>query len=276
MAGRLNFLESWLNDIEEDTIEVFLVHDVQDEKTSAELQHLLLKQKKPNIIFSEGIFGTAGIARNSVLNLCKGQWVVFWDSDDTPNLENVLSAIDNSFDVIIGEFQIREPNGELRYFPHGHDYKSSIKLMSFQPGLWRIIFRKEAIAGVRFPSFKMGEDQDFLAQINWNKTRIKFEPTTFYTYNVGQFFQTTASKNSRDSLIDSITFLSNLIGSSVGTESFIRNLASRQFFTLIKDSKLRIRIRAVRAFLGLFKSPKNAIRQLSSILVLVSFLVRAK
>jgi hypothetical protein len=32
----------------------------------------------------------------------------------------------------------------------------------------------------------------------------------------------------------------------------------------------------VRAFLGLFKSPKNAIRQLTSILVLVSFLVRAK
>jgi glycosyltransferase involved in cell wall biosynthesis len=274
MAGRLTFVEAWLAEIPEEKVEVFLVHDVQDENTSDELRSLILKQNNPNIFFSEGIFGTAGQARNSVLNLCNGQWIAFWDSDDVPNLANILKAIDISFDVIIGEFLVQGLNGEHEINRHGDNYKHSLTRLSFQPGIWRILFKKEVITAIRFPSFKMGEDQDFLAQIKWDKAKVKFDSSTFYTYNLGHEFQTTAKVNSRASLIDSLRFLSNLIESDLGTETFIRNLASRQFLTVVKDSNFKLKVSGIITFLIYFKTLKGGLKQIASLVALFSYLAR--
>jgi hypothetical protein len=274
MAGRLAYLETWLADIPENEVEVFLVHDIQDDKTGVELRNLIQKISNPNIFFSEGNFGTAGMARNSVLNLCKGTWIIFWDSDDIPHLENTLKAIDGSFDIIVGEFFIQEPNGERKLCPHRGRRASRISELSFQPGLWRILFRKAVINSITFPSFKMGEDQDFLAQVNWDEVRVNFSSSTLYTYNVGQIFQTTASFNSRDSLIDSLIFLSKLLRTDIGTERFIRNLASRQLLTLIKDTKLKMKLKAVKTFFNFLNTPKAVCKQTLSLIALLSYLVR--
>ena len=273
MAGRLSFLDNWLNDIHDKSIEVFLVHDIQDENTSDELHQLILEKNNPHIYLSEGKYGTAGVARNSVLNDCKGQWVIFWDSDDIPNVANTFNAIDNSFDVIIGEFLTQSPNGDQKHNYHGKNEASSMTEMSFQPGIWRTLFKKKVISDIRFPSFKMGEDQGFLAQINWDDLRIKFSNSTFYTYNIGQDSQTTAPGNSRASLIDSLSYLSTLIASKSGNEIFIRNLASRQFLTAIRGTKSALRVKTVTVFLRYFKGPKQAYRQLVSLVALISYLV---
>jgi glycosyltransferase involved in cell wall biosynthesis len=274
MAGRLTLLESWLREIRENKVEVFLVHDIQDNETTEELRRLVLDQNNPNVYFSEGKFGTAGLARNSALNSINGEWVTFWDSDDLPNLKNVLKAIDNSYDVIIGEFQVIYYDGKIRTYQHRENFKKSITAMSFQPGLWRTLFRKKVITNIKFPSFQLAEDQDFLAQINWDVIKVKFDPSNFYTYNAGHDFQTTAHGKSRSSILDSIYYLLKLLKSDIGSELFIRNLATRQYLTLIKDSNLKMRMKATLAFLNFFRTPKGAYRQVISIFALFSFLAR--
>lgn len=276
MAGQLSFLDNWLNEIHDKSIEVFLVHDIQDENTSDELHQLILDKNNPHIYLSEGKYGTAGVARNSVLNDCKGQWVTFWDSDDIPNVANAFNAIDDSFDVIIGAFLTRSPNGDQKLNTHGENQASSMTKMSFQPGIWRTLFKKNVISDIRFPSFKIGEDQGFLAQINWDNLRIKFSTSIFYTYNIGLDSQTTAPGKSRASLIESLKYLSKLIESKIGNEIFIRNLVSRQFLTAIRGTKSKLRLTTVGVFLNFFKGPRQAYRQLVSLIALISYLVRSE
>lgn len=273
MAGRLANLETWLGEVSELDVEVFLVHDIQDEITGLELRRIVLDKKSSKIILREGKFGTAGITRNSVLSECSGQWITFWDSDDIPNVKNCIKAIDNSYDVIVGEFLVQMPNGDQRINRHRDTHKGSITKVSFEPGIWRIIFQKELISQIRFPKFKMGEDQDFLAQIKWSEAKVKFNPSVFYTYNVGHVFQTTASGNSRASLLDSLAYLSGLIDSKQGSESFIRNLASRQFLTLMKVPDFRAG--AIRTYLMFFQTPRAAYRQVLSMISMFLHLLRS-
>ena len=274
MADRLSTLAEWLKEVSKKNIEVFLVHDFQDETTGSELRSLVMELNSQNIFLSEGRYGSAGIARNSVLSQCNGQWIAFWDSDDMPNLLNSINSIDDEFDVIVGEFIAKKPNGESKHYSHANSYQSSMTRLSFQPGIWRILFRREIISEIRFPEFKMGEDQDFLAQIRWQEVRVKFSPKIFYTYNIGQDYQTTARGKSRVSLIDSIGFLGNLLESHIGTEFFIRNLATRQFITIFRDVKITLKIKAIRKFWPFIRGSKSLYRQLFSAMSLLNYLFR--
>lgn len=274
MAGRLGHLNDWLNQVDFNCTQVILVHDKRDEITGYELKSILSEINSPALILKEGIFGTAGGARNSALSSCEGEWICFWDSDDQPNYHLVLNGLDAVHDVIIGEFSIENPAGMIVKVPHGGTQGQSLSRMSFNPGLWRMAFRADVIKNLSFPEIVMGEDQCFLAQLDWNSLKTKFVDEVYYNYFSGWENQTTGRKKSRLPLLASMRFLELLMKQKEGNEEVIRNMASRQFLTLLKSRSVKVRFMAIFEIVKFFGGHSGFLKQLNSFKNLTSYLLR--
>lgn len=276
MSGRLGHLNHWLNQVDFNCTQVILVHDIRDEKTSSELKSIISKINSSALILKEGFFGTAGGARNSVLSSCEGEWICFWDSDDQPNYHLVLKGLDSIHDVIIGEFSINKPSGQIIRVPHGSSHRKSLSQMSFNPGLWRMVFRAEVIKHASFPEIIMGEDQCFLAQLDWYSLRLKFVNEVYYNYFTGWDNQTTARKKSRLPLIVSMRFLDTLLKQKKGNEEMIRNMASRQFLTLLKSRGIKVKLMAIFEIFKFFGGYSGFLKQLNSIKNMTIYLLKGR
>ena len=93
MGGKLNLVRKWIEEISHNPqIEIILVHDIADTLTGEELMEISNTYRNTRV--TEGYFGNPGSARNAGLEICLGKSVVFWDSDDEPNVENFLASLD--------------------------------------------------------------------------------------------------------------------------------------------------------------------------------------
>jgi hypothetical protein len=275
MAGRLDRLQEWLARVDFLSTQVIIIHDKRDEDTSNELISITTGINASGLILKEGIFGTAAGARNFALSSCEGEWICFWDSDDQPNYELVSSGLDSSYDVIIGEFSIETPNGLISKVLHGTDDENSLTRVSFNPGLWRMAFRARAIKDITFPEIAMGEDQCFLAQLDWSSLKTKFSYGVFYNYFSGWENQSTGRKKSRLPLIESLRYLRQLLKTGKGKEEFTRNIAARQFLTLIKSREFKAQRLAIIELIKLLCLNFGFLNQMKSFRSLASYLLRS-
>ena len=93
MAGKLDILHSWLSQTYKYPMEVILVHDFKDLATGAELSLMLDTICNSQIKLFTVEFGSPGLSRNFGLSKAGGSWIVFWDSDDLPNVNVVLQML---------------------------------------------------------------------------------------------------------------------------------------------------------------------------------------
>lgn len=275
MAGRLGHLNNWLEQIDFQFTQVIVVHDKRDENTGYELESIISKINSPGLILKEGVYGTAGGARNSALSECKGEWICFWDCDDKPNYQSVLNGLDSNYDVIIGEFSIEKPTGLVVKVPHGKDQKHSLSRMSFNPGLWRMAFRTDLVKNLKFPEIVMGEDQCFLAQLEWDSLRTKFVHEIYYNYFSGWDSQTTGKRKSRLPLVASLRFLQGQLKENRGTEAVIRNMASRQLLTLLKAKGFKAKFLSISELSKLIGSPAGFLMQMKSLWDMSIYLIKS-
>jgi glycosyltransferase involved in cell wall biosynthesis len=275
MSGRLGHLINWLEQVDFQSTQVIIVHDKRDETTGYELKSIVSKINSPALILNESVYGTAGGARNSALGECEGEWICFWDSDDQPNYQLVLNGLDSNYDVIIGEFSIEKPLSLVVKVPHGEDRENSLSRMSFNPGLWRMAFRADVIQNLKFPEIMMGEDQCFLAQLEWNSLRTKFVNENYYNYFSGWDSQTTSKDKSRLPLLESLRFLRGLLEDNKGTEEVIRNMASRQFLTLLKTKGIKAKFLSIAELFKLMGSPTGFLMQLKSLRDMLIYLIKS-
>lgn len=240
MAGRLEHLEKWLCSLATNDVQVIIVHDKRDEDTSRQLRDLIDGQWAFEVMFIEGHFGSAGVARNQGLEVLKGEWVCFWDSDDAPHVERVLDAIHSfpSHEVIVGQFEFRRimSTGKYRVFS-SKPVRDLLDIVP-NPGLWRFIFRTHAIKGILFPEFPLGEDQAFLAQVRWDSIQLHITNQVLYTYNVGGENQLTSQFALFLRLEESICFLSNLTPSGIRQTQLIDAMKFRQELTLLRHPRI--------------------------------------
>ena len=264
MAGRLDRLRNWLDEVNFHSTQVVIVHDKRDENTAHELKSIVSKINSPALILKEGFFGTAGGARNSALSICEGEWICFWDSDDQPNYQLILKGLDANHDVIIGEFSIEKPTGLIVTVQHGSNNDESLSRMSFNPGIWRMVFRADVIKNLRFPEIMMGEDQCFLAQLEWDSLKTKYVDEVYYKYFSGWENQTTGPKKSRLPLVASLRFLQHQVKQNGGKEEVIRNMASRQLLTLFKSRGIKAKFMSIYELTKLLAQPSGFFMQLKS------------
>ena len=193
MAGKMELMFSWISNTLNRDVQIILVHDIQDPRTSDELVQFMSRISQSNVKLIEGIYNSPGLARNAGLELAEGFWVQFIDSDDLPSIEGSLSLIEDArkeSDILVGSFT---------YWDARHNKKWRLAStgdarldLSLNPGIWRLIFRRERIHTANFSQFRMGEDQLFLLENRIFNCQLEFSDREIYRYSVGQSGQLTA------------------------------------------------------------------------------------
>lgn len=237
MAGKLQKLESWLPMAVECQIEVKIVHDIRDSNTQTELESLVEGLDSSRITLYSGVFGSPGAARNHGIANSNSTFVTFWDADDLPHPKQILSELikfENHFDILIGQYLVRKFPNENSNARTSKD--SNLDAVGFNPGLWRMVFRKEFISTIIFTDLRMGEDQFFLAECLRSRPRITFSNAKFYEYFVGVDGQLTTKKSIRSDLLEIFSKLITLRSTSTKMEyRFLSIVIIRMWFTLLKS-----------------------------------------
>jgi len=236
MAGRLHNLENWLSTIQNLDIQVVIVHDYRDSETEKQLISILKSLNSRKIEFLSGTYGSPGAARNVGLEHVATKFVCFWDSDDLPYPQSILSELERhseDFDLYVGQY-VRSSNlpADLNSIK---TFDSSLQDIAMNPGLWRMVFARDFISDLRFKTMRMGEDQLFIAEVVSLKPRISFTNRLFYNYFVGHPGQLTRSQDAIIELVYAFREISTLRKETSGKEfEFNSIMISKMSFTLMK------------------------------------------
>jgi glycosyltransferase involved in cell wall biosynthesis len=259
MAGKLARLELWLSTILKSDSEVILIHDITDEMTGLELERLFQKHKDGNIQLLQGRFGGPGSARNAGIEMAKGRWISFWDSDDEPNVNNFLKVVEKAnsttCEIIVGGFITRNErtNQERKEELFSNNLAENLDRVSFNPGIWRMAFRRSFLGGNRFPSSRMGEDQLLLANLNFYNSKIDFYNDSVYCYITGNPNQLTANSSAISDLKKvAKTFLQKISLTPKSESKYLAIMFIRQCLTLLKRGRFDARLLSIWLLLRYF------------------------
>lgn len=240
MSGRLGNLESWVKELpNQESIEVILVHDQLDSHTGNDLREMLSRIDARAITLIEGKFESPGLARNAGKKLAKGKWIQFVDSDDIPILSESLALIkvvSGEIEAIVGEFLYFDTASSKTYQDsHTGDFNLDIAL---NPGIWRIIFRRELIENIDFDKSKMAEDQLFILDFKIFSRKLFNSHVMIYKYFINSSTQLTRDRKSILEIKNIIpnTYKSFLIA-QLNESKYVAILLIRQTLTLLKYRK---------------------------------------
>jgi glycosyltransferase involved in cell wall biosynthesis len=243
MVGNLQFIESWLHNVKNYSLEVILVLDQTFLNVGPELEELLQSVNSSKVILIHGIFGDPGSARNAGLGIATGSWIGFWDSDDSPNVKNIFAAIEISQEydeILVGNFSVLD----IKTMKYRTPIKNvnGINSVAMNPGIWRMIFRIQTICDTKFPNLKMGEDQVFLAHLNFGMRKLRFVESIFYQYNVGGTSQLTRSTLAlKDLPLASSIILEHAKVAQRKQSIFDMQLVFRQQITIMKKGDILLK-----------------------------------
>jgi glycosyltransferase involved in cell wall biosynthesis len=248
MAGRLQNLESWYATFNYQACEVIFVHDVQDHETSDEIKRLVHTNSFKNYHIVEGFYGGPGPARNAGLNISKGRWVTFWDSDDVVFPHAYINAVnvqDTSKTIVVGNYEVYQVNNgsiSQKLIPE----REKIKAFAMNPGLWRVIFRRDCIGSTRFSKIRMGEDQIFIAQVLTKTQEISFVDSVMYRYFTGSSAQLTSNIDAISDLKFAALESLSLCRSSKETDFIFPSMIfERQIISGLRHGNLVTKIRLI-------------------------------
>lgn len=189
-------------------INFVLVFDSCDDGTVGEFDAILENCETLKVQAIYGEFGSPGFARNAGLKLVDSEWVVFWDADDFPDSGALLDCIyglnEKNFDMIVTQYSKTDFLSQEK-ISRESDTRHKYQLV-VDPGIWRILFNTCFVNEVRFPSFRMGEDQCFLAEILSKNPNLFFSSQITYVYTLGSPGQLTRDPRARLELKSAIRF----------------------------------------------------------------------
>lgn len=154
-----------------DEIEVIVVDDGCNE------YNLPINLKHGYIIHLEKNSGTASIPRDIGIELAKGKYITFIDSDDMVSdnyISKILKAIETEPDIVFLSWQSRVQK----------------VIMNIQPPKWNCavwcrVYKRDIIGNIRFDEeLRVAEDWKFNQQIKW-KTKVCIKDVIYY-YNNGR------------------------------------------------------------------------------------------
>jgi len=259
MAGSLGRLTDWLLRIEKYPWEVILVHDYRDAKTSLELKMIVEKSKNLKIKFVENKFGSPGMARNMGIKISSGEWITFWDCDDSPQIvevDKILSNyIESTTEVIVANFIQFDLRRNITI-----EHKLTMNFLNDlakHPGLWRFIFRKSFLSIHRFNNLRMAEDQLFLVLLMQKNPKIILFPTYTYHYFTGQDRQLTKSKDALDDLSLAIAEMLKIPNLKKNSE-FNGIILLKLIISGLKLSRIKIKLKILIILIRILLLPNNS------------------
>jgi glycosyltransferase involved in cell wall biosynthesis len=154
-----------------------------------------------------------GVARNEGIKQASGEWIVFWDPDDKPNISAVIELISKGSDeksrMIVGQYEIENESGGLITESRMQMHLDS--KFARNAGLWRCIFKNDLAASISFRSLRMAEDQIYLCEFDLDSVNILFSNKVIYKYIKYQSGQLTKSKKALQDIPTAITITKKII-----------------------------------------------------------------
>lgn len=265
MSGKLHFLFSWLLECENflDEIQIILVLDSGDLATVNEVENFCKGMSNFNGRLVKGNFNSPGESRNAGITYCTGRWVTFWDSDDSPNVRNVVESLRaktlEGCDAIIGSYEVRDllrnrTTSRICFEPGTQEFILDIAI---QPGLWRFLLKRELATSELFPLSKMGEDQIYLTRIFAKIRNLSVSGNVFYTYHQNFPGQLTSDIAAKQELTKTVSLFQT---SPYEREdlSLIRIVMLRKIFTTaLRTGTLISRVKLAKSYYQLISNIKH-------------------
>ena len=257
MHGRLDNFKKMVEDISDFSIQLIVVHDIDDDETGRELQMILKNNTNTRLI--EGRYGSAGGARNAGLELADSEWIGFWDSDDKPEVKQCLDLVAKIKQeqnlVGYGNFvKISAIPNESQKSKIYFDFTGTINSMEpiKNPGIWRWIFASEVVKNTMFPNLKIGEDICFLFSILQKVDKISTTSQVVYKYFVDNPLQSTELWKNNTRIFLVIKFMNENFISNQKNQKIALGLLVNQFYSSLKLDKLQYKAISIKLFISLF------------------------
>lgn len=271
MAGKLQNLEKSLSNSIGLPVDFILVHDGNDRDTSAELD--IIAKKFSVKILNVNVY-SPGIARNEGMKSVRTPWVAFWDSDDVgyaAAIINELKVVREKINCIIGGYS--RVNGLTKKKARVKEGKT-LEEVFVNPGIWRFAFRVAAFKDLKFPHYRMGEDQVMLAKLNLSTDEIAISPENFYDYYSGSDAQLTANMFAVAEVQKSLENIELIVQDFPSSSNLILVMRSRLLITCFKHGYISKR-RFASNFLGLSApSLRQRMRIIRVGLITVKFIIK--
>lgn len=168
-------------------IKLIIIMDCQDGEAIREFEERNAEILGERAQILESKSGNPGGARQAGLQFVDTDWVCFWDSDDLPDIQNIISSLEKISPlrkILIGGFTVVDLDGKKiksnKFEIARPDY--CMRELARNPGLWRIAIRSEILRNIHFKNLLMGEDQLFIAEILALGEEIEFNEENFYFY----------------------------------------------------------------------------------------------
>ena len=223
-------VESTINQTYKD-IEIILVDDGGDDKCPEMCDQYAKADKRIKVIHKTN--GGLSDARNAGLDIAKGDYVIFVDSDDYIELDtcqNLLSFTTKNPDIIIGDAIVEGGVNRLNHIKessiiNGETYLlKAIEAGHAPMAAWLNIYKRSFLIenGLKFKYGILHEDEEFTPRAILNAKRIAISGIKFYHYIIREDSITT-KKNKKKNLVDFYTTCKEL----------------SHLYVKLKDKKLR-------------------------------------
>ena len=194
-------VKTWTQEIDM-RCEVILSLDHVIEKDSLTEWCKKVVSNEPLIV--HGTFGNPGETRNLGLKAASGEWVAFVDSDDYFDITSALISLEkfgHGYDVVVCNYLVINQDKDVVF-----EGTNPTNLANLFPelGFWRVLYRREFIRDIRFPPFRMGEDQLFFSRVLSRGPEISFSPYSIYRYVDGSCDQISRADSARNELLKSL------------------------------------------------------------------------
>ena len=174
-------LQNVVNSCMGHNIQLIIVDD--SDNLSIENKTELLNSAHKSLLIVESTKRSPGGARNTGFEHATGETIIFWDSDDQPDIHNIISMncelLVSKNDIMIGGFNYIQEDVYQKYVSPTTNTFRLIK----NPGIWRVLFKKELINNIKFVECRIGEDQIYLANVLDMKPNIGIYNKNVYNYN---------------------------------------------------------------------------------------------
>jgi glycosyltransferase involved in cell wall biosynthesis len=250
---------SWFSQPGAEEITFILILDNPTHEIEDLVSLFTIQFSKVEIIIVKGNFGNPGGARNVGLQFIKSENVMFWDSDDTPLIPQILGYISSKSStrqsISIGGFRLRVDGNEDREF-----LPTKIIEVACNPGIWRVVMSRDLITTVEFEEYSMGEDQIFLTKVFLKAEFVELVPEVFYEYKYGLPGQLTSKINFKD-LQAAISAISQiLIEVGKGKKiNFVVDIFLKQTISLFLNGGWFHKIAAILTYLKIFAHFPNLV-----------------
>ena len=274
----LSNLRLWLGKTINLPIEIVLIHDEVDQEVHNNLEQMMRELNNPKIMLHHGKFGSPGAARHKGLEFLNTERVVFWDSDDIGEPYNLIQAINTHKDskVIVGSFTINSDS---------HAFSSHSKILridqtleiqlGMSPGIWRYIFNRSVIGNTQFSTTRMGEDQQFLIEIQVIPEMITITEAILYNYFVGNPYHLTSQQSVKLEVIQTFVAIQNFfIARPQKLNLFETTIYLKVLWSTMKYSKRSNSFMTIISFLHLFFISRKIV--LSKLIQILRFLNHKK